>query len=253
MRRWRTILAVGSAEAVALFLIGSVWLAAGGGDFKFRHILDVWTDPGGLIVLGVWTAFLLACQGAMLAPVRRPTPRAEGGLPVLVSLIAAGLCASMLLSAWVYTALELFGRWEAFVDTPRAGWAMLAMLLGGWALATPALLVFCRRAPRDALVARVSTALFLGTAVETMAVIPIDVMVRRRTDCYCGAGTFLALTLTGSVGLIALGPAVVAPLLMRRRKRWWRSRCEHCGYDMTGALDADRCPECGCGWRRSGH
>ena len=250
MRRWRTILLVGVIDAGLIFLAGSVWVAGGEGDFRLSAVVtDVWGDPAALAVLGSWTVFVLACQGATLLPVRRPIPGAEGHLSVLVSLLIAGLCASMLLSAWVYATLELFSRWDAFVETPAAGWAMLVMLLVGWAIATPLLLAFCQRAPRDALAARVSTGLFLGTAVETLAVMPIDVMVRKRTDCYCGSGTFLSLTLTGTVGLIALGPAIVAPLLMRRRKRWWRSHCEHCGYDMTGALDADRCPECGCGWR----
>jgi rubrerythrin len=52
-----------------------------------------------------------------------------------------------------------------------------------------------------------------------------------------------------SVGIVALGPAVLLPILSRRRKRWYAGRCDACGYDMTGTPSADRCPECGAGWR----
>ena len=248
-RRWRTRTTVGLAEGAVLLAVGSLWLAGADGGFSITSLIDVWTDPDALILLGVWTGLILAGQGAMLLPVRRPTPMREGGNSVLVSLAVAGAGASLLLSAWVWSAFELFHRWDAFTQTPGAGWAMLGMILVGWLIATPLLLAFCRKGPRDLILARLSSGLFLGTALETIAIMPIDIMVRKRTDCYCGSGTFLALTATGSVGLLALGPAIIAPLVMRRRRRWWRSRCEHCGYDMRGSLDADRCPECGAGWR----
>lgn len=249
MRRWRTILLVGLIEAAAIVAIGSLWLAQAGGSLSLADLLAVWADQTAVAAIVVWAALILAGQGVILLPVRRPIHTIEGGVSVFFSLAAAGLCVSVMSSAVVYASLELFNKWDVFIDRPGTGWAMLGMLVGGWALATPMLLAFVRRGQRDTMVSRVGAGLFLGTAIETIAIIPIDVMVRRRTDCYCGAGTFLALTLTGSVGLVALGPAVFVPLLIRRRKRWRMSRCDHCGYDMTGNLDADRCPECGCGWR----
>src|SRR5262249_35833512 len=124
-----------------------------------------------------------------------------------------------------------------------------AALLLAWGIATPLLIAFCRRGPRESLLARVAAMIFTGTIVEAAAIIPLDVMVRRRTDCYCFAGTLWALILCGSLGVFARGRAIFLPLLARRRKRWYDGRCEVCGYDMRGTMTAERCPECGTGWR----
>jgi len=48
---------------------------------------------------------------------------------------------------------------------------------------------------------------------------------------------------------VLLGPAVLLPALGRRRKRYYQSNCPVCGYDMSGNAAAERCPECGSGWK----
>jgi hypothetical protein len=128
--------------------------------------------------------------------------------------------------------------------------AILGGLSGGWLVGTPLIAAFVRAGPRESRLQRLAARLFLGTVVEAVAIIPLDVMVRRKTSCYCGEGTFWSLTFCGSVGVLMLGPAVFL-LLGRRRKRWLSGRCEVCEYDMSGCMDAERCPECGAGWRSS--
>ena len=91
--------------------------------------------------------------------------------------------------------------------------------------------------------------LFLGTIVEAAAVIPLDIMIRRKTSCYCAEWTFFSLTALWSVGLLVLGPAVCLLPFGRRRKRINQGRCPACGYDRHGLDDETRCPECGAGWR----
>ena len=117
---------------------------------------------------------------------------------------------------------------------------------------------FCSRGLKsgkrhEALLGRIAATLFVGTLVEAAAIMPIDVMYRRKQDCYCFAGTFGAYALLLAAGLLTLGPAILLPVLARRRKRWYGSCCDCCGYDMTGLIGAsrviDRCPECGAGWR----
>lgn len=97
--------------------------------------------------------------------------------------------------------------------------------------------------------ARVASVLFLGTAVETAAVLPLDVVVRRRSTCYCGESTFWSLVILGAVGFFALGPVLYLMPFQKRRRRWLGGRCEVCGYDMRSTPRAERCPECGSGWR----
>lgn len=243
------ILSVGLIEAALIYAAGLLWLSAAGGEFTVRDLLAMLAEPEAHILVGAWTALIIGMQVALLLPVRRPFAISEAGTSLKASLIAAALAIALLTCAGIWALIEGMKLWEDFVDLPGAGWIILGMIGFAWLLTTPLLLVFCRNAPRDSLIARLSTRLFLGTMIETAAIIPLDVMVRRRTDCYCGEATFLALTATGTVGLFAMGPAIFAPLLARRRKRWWASRCESCGYDMSGNLRADRCPECGAGWR----
>jgi hypothetical protein len=248
MSRRLLILSIAIIEGLVIYSAGFVWLAASGGDFQ-SDFFDVLVTPEAHLVVGVWTACIILAQFALLLPVRRPFSTSEAGTSLKLSLLTAALAIALLTCAGIWALIELMRLWENFLDLPGAGWMLLGMIGLAWALTTPLLYAFCRKARRDTLIARLSTRLFLGTMIETLAIIPLDVMVRKRTDCYCGSGSFLALTTTGTVGLFAMGPAIFAPFIARRRKRWWQSRCEACNYNMSGNLDADRCPECGAGWR----
>jgi hypothetical protein len=126
---------------------------------------------------------------------------------------------------------------------------VMAVFFLSWAVATPLLLAFLRRRDHESGLARISSRLFLGSVIEAGAVIPLDVMVRRKASCYCGEGTLWALTMCWGVGTLVLGPAIWLIPLAGRRKRWYAGRCEACGYDMSGCLHAPSCPECGAGWR----
>ena len=122
-------------------------------------------------------------------------------------------------------------------------------MLIAWAVATPLLVVFLSRGKRETRLGRLASLLFMGTVVEAAAIVPLDVMMRRKTDCYCDTGTFYALSACGTVGLFALGPAILLPILAKRRKRWYLGHCDVCGYDMSATPRAARCSECGAGWR----
>lgn len=172
--------------------------------------------------------------------------------PVWISMMIAGLSAGLLLSGLV---LGLWTLWNLTSSSPGgdAPWFTAAAVLAGvsWAVGTPLLISFARwKAPHTAL-GRVASRLLIGTIVEAAAVIPLDVMARRKTDCYCGEGTLWSLTICWAVGSLVLGPAVWLLPLSRRRRRWYRGRCVGCGYDVSGCPGAERCPECGLGWRAS--
>jgi hypothetical protein len=208
---------------------------------------DVLLDLENLIATLIWASVIAGAQAVFLWPVRRPAPRFGPGISVWFTIGAAGLAAALLSAGIIAAAVDLL--WLAlFVEPgPASLWAVVATFALSWLIFTPLLVAFARRRQRET--ARISAGLFLGTLVETVAIIPLDVMVRRKTDCYCGQGTFWALVACGSVGLFALGPAIFLPILGRRRKRWYAGHCDACGYDMSGTPAADRCPECGAGWR----
>lgn len=200
-------------------------------------------------------AAITAAQAVFVWPVRRPGAMGPRGRSARASLCVGGLVVGALVVAF---AMALYGVAEEYdhaaadaVDSLGVPlWAVVAVIAGfGWAVATPLLVAFVRPGDRESVLARLSRRLLLGTMVEIALLIPLDVMVRRKTSCYCWAGTYWGLTLCGAVGVFALGPAVFLPLLAKRRRAWYAGHCGVCGYDMAGRMDAARCPECGTGWR----
>jgi hypothetical protein len=221
-----------------------------------------WDEYAGLLTMTefiVWmgggiVAITLA-QAVFLWPVRRPGPLGPKGRGARASLCIAGAAIAMMVFAVVlawYGVADEYERWgpDAIDSLPVPRWTVVATIIGvGWAVATPLLFAFARAGPKETTLARLSRRLLLGTIVEIALLIPLDVMVRRKTSCYCWAGTYWALTVCAAVGVFALGPAVFLPLLARRRRTWHAAHCPVCGYDMTGGLGAPKCPECGTGWR----
>ncbi len=217
--------------------------------------VDLATLPEFAWWMGGGIAVLTAAQALFLMPVRRPGMSGGGGKGLRTSLCVAGLTiAGLTLAAamGIVGVLDEYGVVEdAMIDwIPGSPWTVMgAVVLTSWAVATPLLIAFVRAGRKETVLARLSRRLLIGTVVETALLIPLDVMVRRKTNCYCWAGTYWGLTLCGAIGVFALGPAVFLPVLARRRATWYGGHCGVCGYDMTGDMKAARCPECGTGWR----
>ncbi len=204
-----------------------------------------WSSPlnGWAVIWGAFGTVAVVTTGVLMVRCRDRTP-------IGISIGVAAMASAALLiglASGVIEACELI-RGDELDD----GFYALAILGGlgvGWMVGTPLIAAFVRAGPRETRLQRLAARLFLGTVIEAVAIIPLDVMVRRRTDCYCGEGTFWSLTFCGSVGVLMLGPGIFL-LLGRRRKRWLAGRCEICDYDMSGCMDAGRCPECGAGWKK---
>lgn len=280
--KWALLAAFWIAQGVVLYF-GQAFLYAsqsGVGGYSFEEHADgsihavrtehtrllgewpSWDDYAGLLVMPEFVLWMLGgiaaitlAQALFVLPVRRPGPMGPKGKGLRTSLFVAGIAIGTLVFAVVlawYGLADAYDLWgpDAIDAMPVPRWAIIAVIVGvGWAVATPLLIAFVRQGRKEAVLTRLSRRLLLGTIVETALLIPLDVMVRRKTDCYCWAGSYWALTVCGAVGVFALGPAVFLPLLARRRKAWYAGHCAVCGYDMAGRLDAAKCPECGTGWR----
>ncbi|GJQ30090.1 MAG: hypothetical protein HBSAPP03_19740 [Phycisphaerae bacterium] len=217
----------------------------------------VWQIEGALDLDKKWGAasagvvlLYVALHVVFLMPIRKP---GAGGSrrPLWWSLAAAGLMIGLLAAGAVLAVGHaVFSLTDGEIPGDKViWWGTLGVLAGGWLVATPLLIAFTRRGRPEGVVQRVAARLFVGTLVEAAAIIPLDVLVRRKEDCVCATGTYMALSLCGAVGLFVLGPAVLLPLLAKRRRRWYAGHCEVCGYDMTRTPTLDRCPECGSGWK----
>lgn len=168
------------------------------------------------------------------------------GMPVFASIICAALLAGVLFAAAL---LGLIGLAQLLSDLTVEGqyWnvALVASPALGWVIFTPLIIAFVRRGNPDAQLARI----LIGSVIESVAVIPVEVMLRRKSSCYCDSASFWSLALSLSVGTIVLGPAIFLLPVRRYHLRVAEGRCRACGYDMNATPDADRCPECGVGWR----
>jgi hypothetical protein len=199
----------------------------------------------------ILAASIALVQWVVVLPVRRPEMQ-QGGKSLKVTIVlASGMIAALLVAAGfaVNALYELLSAQRMQYEVAR-----MSTIAGGafaWVGAGMLLWIWVRNARRSApdVLARIVERIFRGTVIEVAAILPIDYMVRRKTDCYCGEGTFWALIVAGVVGTIAFGPLVWLPLIAKRRREWYGGHCPACGYDMRATMSAERCPECGCGWK----
>lgn len=268
--RWPALAAVLLVQCLLLILLYSVWLELAEsvtrqslwGGFRFSNWVHKFRQWRFWAEVGATTVAMVAAQAVFVLPVRKPRARREAGPAIFASLSMAAIgiaCLAVAIGFAASEALSMIGIDAIEKTANRIGlWPLI--LIGGfvsWSIATPLLLRFARRRTMsgerwESVLDRLSARLFLGTIVEVAAIMPVDVLVRRKDNCYCWAGTYVALTICGGLGLIVLGPMILFPALARRRRRWYAGRCDACGYDLSGLVDRqniDRCPECGCGWR----
>ncbi len=198
-----------------------------------------WTWCGGPVLV------IVATQALFVIPmVRLRIEPAERGRSILAAVAAGALIGAMLTAGLLAAMLELFGSWPEDVHW---GWSVtLPALAASWLFWTLVFWAFTKRRRDPGALSRIAALLLAGTVVELLAVIPVDVMVRRRTDCYCATGTFHALLIAAFAAMWLAGPGA-AVLYLRRRRRMAATRCARCGY-RKGPAPGPACPECGYAW-----
>ena len=252
MTRSLPLLALFACQALLTATLVMVFIAIVSSDLRFtgEAVLDVET----WITAGIGLVISCLLQGLLLLPLRRPTARRHRGVSLWISVALGVLMTGLLLGGFAFAALD------ALQVAPRGGGPFLAgvaVAVAGWTGGVLLFGAYLRRHPhasREEIVHAMARRLLQGTAFETFALVPFDVMIRQRTDCYCAAGTVLAWAICFAVGLVVLGPAVLLPTLVRQRERWYRDRCDRCAlpYRLEDARVAgyrgpivDRCAACG--------
>ncbi len=176
-----------------------------------------------------WLALIAAAQGLFLcgAPQLR-WPRPTGRRPMAVSLIVASLMSALLTTGLVAAFISLFRlnatgddiarRLVAWMDQSSGERLPAVIYLGiglSWGIW---LFVFGVVWAGESVTRfrRIYRLLVAGTVLELLITIPIDVQVRRRTSCYCGEGTFLALIIGLTSAVWVFGPGIALLFLTRR-------------------------------------
>ncbi|GIK20533.1 MAG: hypothetical protein AMXMBFR77_27130 [Phycisphaerales bacterium] len=261
-RKWPLLLAFWTVQAAVLIVFHAFMWGQSGWIGGSQPRLWVWPGVSDMLDVfrsweGVVTCVALAVvppmlQSVLVLPFRFDRPRRKRGVAVYFSLSVAAIGLGVLVSGAVGAAASVIVNYlPSGIDEDHVLIVMLASLGVSWAGCTTLLVTYVHATdkPSEAVIARVARVLFRGSVVEFVALIPLDVMVRRKTSCYCGEGTFFALLGVGSVVLIAAGPAALLPLLAKRKAFRHGRACQWCGYDMRGTPEASVCPECGRPWR----
>lgn len=218
-------------------------------------------DPVWWMCIGVPTLIMVASQMVFLWPLRRRGIRVRpDGKPLKTMIVAAGFVGAVLTMAlFLGIAAVVQYIWSVATDQfpenmPVADDALLfvwlaagVLVIGSWIVWSIALRRFLSRKEANTRFSRVIGLLFAGTVVETLAILPIDIMIRRRTDCYCSTGSFFSLCLSAWALLWLCGPGAFLVFTRKRRGAWAETHCQMCGY-VKHASATERCPECGFAW-----
>lgn len=251
--RWRLAIGYWAALFVLATFVTAAWAAMSsevdgpnGDYFGFSGLADTFrivTDPSFILFMVVMMGVFIGLQVLMLLPVQYPKTK-KRGKPVWLAIGAASLLAATLVVAFFAAIIGVLGEYDLVDSVPIDSWWGLAGVVAvHWTLMFPLMAAFVRREQGESLTRRLSMMLFVGSIVDVAAMIPLDVMIRRKTNCYSWSTSMYSLGAAAAIGVLAMGPAVWLPISCRRRRRWFETRCAACGYDMTGG--GTQCPECG--------
>lgn len=212
------------------------------GDVESFPVLFVLICP--LVIVGTQMLFIL--------PIVKPPRLTSHGTSLCMSVLIASIVGTLLtfvFGAAVYSfvttiILEQLSEDEISVKL------FLSFLGIAWLVWSVLLLVFVKRQSQDPRpLVRLTSWLFAGSIIELLLLIPLNIMIARRSDCYCATGSFIALIFSVLASLWLFGPFMVI-LLVWRRRPWTKDHCFHCGYPRK-IQGASVCSECGVDFKRA--
>lgn len=150
-----------------------------------------------LISIGVPTSILLATQAMFILPILKPRPLLYGQSKSLrLSLAMAAMVAAVLTCGLGFAAfglIQLVRSWGPDEPDPAdtielpESWMYLAapvtLFILSWIFWSAVMFIHARRVKGFGALRRALGLLLGGTIVEVILVLPLDVMLRRRTDC----------------------------------------------------------------------
>jgi hypothetical protein len=212
----------------ALLIAGAVWLCSDM-DMETAYLAIAL-----VIFFGLQALFLIGMpQLRWPRPVRRK--------PMWMTLVAGALAAGLLTFGLIMTVMSLFNVWKS--ATKSIGGHIFWAILITWAVWLVLFAIMWTGEWFRGFQA-IYKLICAGTWLEILITIPIDVQVRKKTDCWCGEGTFFALVAGSTVALWSFGPGIVLLFLTRRLQReGYFSLCGKCGHDLASASEK-RCPHC---------
>lgn len=250
-------------------LVIDPWMGDGKGEGFLSVIQHWWYEPEYWLNVGVLLPLMVGSQALFLLPLvpMRMTPGKPSSLrgSIIVAAFGAGML-TFSLAMGLFALVQLIGGWldldslgmfpfvgpegAAFLDPDawRASAFLIpvAFLLVSWMIWCIPISRFLRRGQPLTRFSRLTGLLLAGTVLEVVLLIPLEAMVRRRADCYCGTGSFQGLIGGLVAALWLVGPGIFL-LLANRHPAWWKTHCQRCGYEKARG-SSSACSECGWDW-----
>ncbi len=191
-------------------------------------------------------AIIVGTQVIFILPLVRPPTAAMHGKSLALSMLIAAFIASLCTFALVTFVFSLVMTmfFDFHEQDEMKQWFVYSFLACSWIFWSVLLLIFVQRNSHDSRpLVRLTGLLFASSLVEFLLAIPLTIMVKRRSDCYCETGSFFALIASFIAALWLFGPFMVI-LLFWRKRPWHKDHCLVCGYPrkVTGVCV---CNECG--------
>ena len=233
-----------NADAI-LSLTGEYW--------RFLVSLAYWQfDVTGKIWLVAIAAVWATLTVAFLAPITGRVQLLQHGRSlrssVAVAVLMGSVICGLIMGALIEGVLALMtSTEEEFYALQRlSAIAVISAVIGAWIVGGALWAFFLRRsassrnpAGLDLLLRRI----LAGTAVELVLGLPIALLIRRRSECYCSTATFFNFAFGTAALLWICGPWSVLFLTRKARANWSRTACASCGYPRRSG--GSECSECG--------
>ncbi len=241
---------------VGLFVFG-IYAFLHEGDYSiedFAALLQSIFEP--VSVLYTWPVFLpfFVAQGLLLWPIRKPMPHLDGrSRSVWSSLVAFGFILSVMLGILVIAGVDIIWILFEWMDLDLEAYFYLVIpgLAAGWFFWTLILflVVSNSKGSREVFLIRWLRLILAGSVIEFALVLPIDVMVRRKDDCWCATGSFWGMLFAAFIALWTMGPLCLLLFLSKHRRAYQDDYCINCGYAKGPKMNRSiQCPECGHEW-----
>ncbi len=233
-----------NADAI-LSLTGEYW--------RFLVSLAYWQfDVTGKIWLVAIAAVWATLTVAFLAPITGRVQLLQHGRSIRSSVAVAVLMGSVICGLIMGALFEgvlalMTSTEEEFHGLQRLSSSVGSIaVIGAWIVGGALWAIFLRRAGSsrnpaglDLLLRRI----LAGTAVELVLGLPIALLIRRRSECYCSTATFFNFAFGTAALLWICGPWSVLFLTRKARANWSRTACAFCGYPRRSG--GSECSECG--------
>ena len=259
MRLWGLLLLVGTSFVVAsgIGVVTIITLASFPSELdevplRLAEVVVHWNWSHAYETLWpIWigAGFIAITQGCFLLPTFSPITRTGQPRSLRWSVLGASGMAAVLSTAWLLAFISLF--WSLFWEFTRLSASsflvvFIAQFVVVWILWHG--LIWRRMTQHDTPESWAIRRVLAGSGLLIVGTIPIDVIVRRKSFCYCSEVSLFALTWGVGGAFWCFGPAIFLGRSRRMRRALRGTFCRRCGHARGPAGEAI-CQECGLEYR----